>query len=172
MTSGSRQQFNVYLDPELVRATKRACLDRDQTLSEFVADALRAWLQAPPPRDDPRPGELEPVAVLFVRDMRASLSFCRTLGLRLHARSRNGRWAELDAVNGRMALHAAESEGEQRIELSFESHGPLEPIAQRLSAAGFKVEDIVDEGFGRSLCVRDPNGLPIQLNELDPDMYA
>jgi hypothetical protein len=91
-------------------------VDRDQTLSEFVADALRAQLQVPAPRGGPRPGGLEPVPVLFVRDMRASLSFCRALGLRLHARSRNGRWAELDAAIGKVALHATDTEGEQRID--------------------------------------------------------
>ncbi|MGH8885557.1 MAG: hypothetical protein ACRDYX_10380 [Egibacteraceae bacterium] len=172
MTDG-KQQFNVYLDPELVRATKRASLDRDQTLSDFVADALRAHLQAPAgPRHDPRPGDLTPLPVLFVRNMRASLGFCRALGLRLWARSRNGRWAELAAANGMIALHVTDHEADQHIELAFECHGPLEPLAERLKAAGFTVEDIVDEGFGRSMSVHEPNGFVLRIDEPDPDLYA
>ncbi|MGH8883988.1 MAG: hypothetical protein ACRDYX_02185 [Egibacteraceae bacterium] len=173
MGPDGKQQFNVYLDPELVRATKRASLDRDQTLSDFVADALRAQLRAPPgPRHAPRPGELTPLPIMYVRNMRASLALFRALGLRLRARSRNGRWAELEAANGMIALHVADDEAHQRVELAFESHGALEPLAERLRAAGFTVDEIVDEGFGSSMGVHAPSGLILRIDEHDPDLYT
>ncbi|MDQ2880781.1 MAG: hypothetical protein M3Y48_05845 [Actinomycetota bacterium] len=69
-------------------------MDRGQSLSAFVADALRAHLQAPAHNAHAaRTSEVSPRPIMFVRDMRAALAFCRALGLRLGARSRNGRWA-------------------------------------------------------------------------------
>jgi hypothetical protein len=171
MTSDGKQQFNVYLDPELVRATKRASLDRGQTLSDFVADILRAELRAPSQEGrQPRAGDLVPMPIMFVRDVRASLGLCRALGLRLRARSWNGRWAEVDTANGMLALHAVDDEADQRVALTFITHGQLEPLSARLKGAGFTVSDIIDEGYGRSMRVTDPNGLILQIDEQDPEL--
>lgn len=171
MTSDAKQQFNVYLDPELVRATKRASLDRSQTLSGFVADVLRAELDDPSHGEQhPRVGDLVPTPIMFVKNVRASLRLCRALGLRLRARSRNGRWAEVDAAKGMLALHAVDDQADQRVALTFMTRGPLEPLFARLTGAGFTVSDIVDEGFGRSMRVTDPNGLLLQIDEQDPEL--
>lgn len=40
-----KQQFNVYLPPQLVRAVKHASVDAGQSLSKFVEDALRAHVE-------------------------------------------------------------------------------------------------------------------------------
>lgn len=37
----ARKQFNVYLPPELVKRVKLAALEADQSLSDFVEEALR-----------------------------------------------------------------------------------------------------------------------------------
>lgn len=46
LAMADKQQFNVYLPPELIRRVKHASVDSRQSLSAFVADALEAALEA------------------------------------------------------------------------------------------------------------------------------
>ena len=45
MSYEGKQQFNVYLPPDLVRAVKHAAVDAGRSLSAYVEDVLRAQLE-------------------------------------------------------------------------------------------------------------------------------
>jgi catechol 2,3-dioxygenase-like lactoylglutathione lyase family enzyme len=109
--------------------------------------------------------------IRYCADVEASTRFYRALGLELGAATRPGSWVELPAAAGILALHrAAEHAGD--CELAFEADEPLEAVGARLAAAGFPTEPIVDESYGRSLRVRDPDGVYVQVNENDRSLYT
>jgi catechol 2,3-dioxygenase-like lactoylglutathione lyase family enzyme len=113
--------------------------------------------------------------IRYVADMSASARFYGALGLAAGEQSRSGNWIELNGTGGLLALHTVRtSERDERghAELSFEAEEPLEAIAERLAAAGFGAGDILDENFGRSLRVTDPDGMAVQVNENDRALYA
>lgn len=90
---------------------------------------------------------------------------------------------ELCAGDALLALHETSPEtfegprdesGPGRVELSLVATETLEAIRDKLRAAGgaWSVGSIIDEAFGRSLTILDPDGLPIQINEHDEELYT
>ena len=114
--------------------------------------------------------------IVYVTDMAASTAFYAALGGELSLSSRSDSWNELKLGGAILALHAAERLPEDRacgLELAFNSAEPLETLADRLRTSGVPLyRDITDEAFGRSLLVQDPDGLLIQINEHDADLYT
>lgn len=110
--------------------------------------------------------------IRYVRDVEASVAFYRALGLEVGSVSRPGGWAELASDAGVAAVHAADDANAGTCELAFEADEALEAVAERIRAAGFTPGDIVDESFGRSMQVVDPDGVVVQINEHDRDLYT
>jgi catechol 2,3-dioxygenase-like lactoylglutathione lyase family enzyme len=136
---------------------------------------------------------MRPIAIRYVRDVDAARAFYEALGMTRDYSQRPTRrglvmWVELTGDGGTLALHSLPDEdgatiadstgsatgkpgvtpGHSAVELSFESQEPLERVTGRLRQAGYPLEtEIVDETFGRSFRVRDPEGLVIQVNEND-----
>jgi catechol 2,3-dioxygenase-like lactoylglutathione lyase family enzyme len=109
--------------------------------------------------------------IRYCADVAASTRFYRALGLELGAATRPGGWVELPAAAGLLALHRV-ADGAGACELAFEADEPLEAVVARLAAAGYPAEPILDESFGRSVRVRDPDGVPVQINENDRSLYT
>lgn len=82
-------------------------------------------------------------------------------------------WASFRVGDANLALHYVEETAPAgRVELSLVVAQPLENLVARLASLGITPQrGIVDETFGRSLQLRDPEGLFIQVNEHDPQFY-
>lgn len=107
--------------------------------------------------------------IRYSSDVEAMTRFYETLGLRVGDVSRPGGWVELPADRGMLALHRGEP---GRCELAFETDELLEDVAERLRKAGYEPGPVLDEGFGRSLRVPDPDGVPVQINAYDRELYT
>jgi catechol 2,3-dioxygenase-like lactoylglutathione lyase family enzyme len=150
-----KQQFNVYLPPELVRRVKMRSLETALTARlEQPADALGS------------DRAIEALPIVYVTDMDASIAFYRALGFA--PRSIGPTWSVLAGGGTQLALHGA-SIGAQRarpLELAASANEALEAVEARAQAHELTiVRGIADEAFGRSLILRDPDGLDIQVNE-------
>ena len=65
------------------------------------------------------------------------------------------------------------SERNERVELTFTTNQSLAELQERLAAAGVDIlRGAADEGFGYHLILRDPDGYPVKINQLDPDEYG
>lgn len=115
------------------------------------------------------------VPVRFTNDPAAMRRFVEALGLTTTIESDGGGWIALSGSGGGVGLHTAamtdtpRSAGETS--LSFESDEPLEAVQARLASAGFE-SDVIDESFGRSLRVVDPDGVALQINETMTDDHG
>jgi catechol 2,3-dioxygenase-like lactoylglutathione lyase family enzyme len=124
---------------------------------------------------------MRPMTIRYVKDMDAARRFYLALGLTHDFTSRRPRrgpsvWTELSGTPGPgLALHyAPEGSGiDIDAELCFQSEESLEAVVERLRAAGYEPEtEIVDESFGRSFTIRDPEGLLIQVSENDYELQS
>jgi catechol 2,3-dioxygenase-like lactoylglutathione lyase family enzyme len=113
------------------------------------------------------------VPIRYTHDVAAVIRFYQVLGLDLGSASRPGAWVEMPAASGMLAVHQAHSDKEAgQCELAFESDEPLENVAARLQDAGFETGPVIDENFGQSLRVRDPDGVWVQINLNDRELYT
>ncbi len=112
--------------------------------------------------------------IVYVTDMDRSVAFYQGLLPEVSIISRSPYWTELNVSGTSLALHVAESlpAGELRVELALLATKSLEAVIEDLRLAGIEVaRGVQDEAFGRSMVVEDPDGLRIQVNEHDGDVY-
>ena len=191
MSNEKKQQFNIYLPPNLIREVKHAAVDSGESLSDFVAAALAAYVQqrgeaqapqAPIPtpalKERAAQARLTLMTIVYVRNTDAVLPFYQALGMKPIAIDRRREWIELQLGDAVLGLHYSDQPSSQFVrsrstEFSLISHEPLETFLERLAAAGFATDHpILDETFGRYVMIEAPDGFLIQVNEEDPDLYT
>lgn len=102
-------------------------------------------------------------------DPAAASALLGELGLqpRLHADS--GNWHDFTAEDGLAAVHAGRATD---VVLGFEYAHQFEPLVRPLTEAGVDPQ-IIDESYGRSLQVLDPDGDErLWINERQSDLYG
>lgn len=169
-----KQQFNVNLEPTLIRQIKHHSIDAQLSLSDLVTRVLTEYLR----RDAPMSSDLDLVLLpmVHVTDMNAAVAFLEALGGRVAQGSRDGDWVQVaigGAEVGLLAHPANPEQGEGDVELSFASRTPLEHVERAARDAGVTIETPTsDEGFGRQLQLRTPDGMLVKINEIDADLIS
>lgn len=169
-----KQQFNVNLDSHLVRRTKHRAIDVQLSLSDLVSHVLEQYLQKEATVDHKPNLTLQPM--VHVRDMAATVAMLEALGGELVQGSRDGDWTQVSiggAEVGLLAHPANPDQGEGDVELNFQSRTPLEDVEQLARSAGVVVaQPTSDEGFGRQLQLRTPDGLLVKINEIEANLIT
>lgn len=118
---------------------------------------------------------MRPSVLLCTADVAQAEAFYLQLGFKLRRRSRSGDWTELEWGELLLFLHHAQTlpPANGRAQLGFEAQEPLETLTARLIEHGVIVSaEIVDEGFGRTLSLRDPDDNELVIVEHEPELYA
>lgn len=169
-----KQQFNVNLEPTLIRRIKHHSIDAQLSLSDLVTHILTEHLR----RETPMSSDLDLVLqpMVHVTNMNAAVAFLEALGGRVVQGSRDGDWVQVALGGAEVGLlaHPANSEqGEGDVELNFQSRTPLEHVEQAAREAGVTIASPTsDEGFGRQLQLRTPDGLLVKINEIEADLIS
>lgn len=112
--------------------------------------------------------------IVYVTDMDKAIDFYTALGLQVGVNGRSAMWTEMVMGDSTLALHFIESLPENqvgRVALAMVAERPLEQIVDDIKHNGLTLErEISDEAFGRSILIRDPDGLPIQINEHETEL--
>ncbi|WP_293910802.1 VOC family protein [Deinococcus sp.] len=118
---------------------------------------------------------MRPSVLLCTADVARAEAFYVGLGFKLRRHSRSGGWTELEWSDLLLFLHHAQTlpPANGRLQLGFEAQEPLEILSARLIERGVAVSaEIVDEGFGRTLSLRDPDDNELVIVEHEPELYA
>ncbi|WP_134774469.1 hypothetical protein [Ornithinimicrobium flavum] len=134
-------------------------------------DGALVWLDAPTPGDGKatRP-ELSTLQIWYGPDTGLLRDVLEGLGARPRIVGDDGRWTDFSYDGGGLAAaHLAETGG---TELAFEWGGDVEEVLRLLTAAGIDGL-LIDETYGRTVQVADPDGGPrIWINEQQTDLYG
>lgn len=107
--------------------------------------------------------------IRYVRDVERARAFYEALGFHAEVTNRPRNWVELRSDDSWIALHG----GGSGVELNFEAREPLEQVAARMRSAGHEpLAPIHDEAYGRTLRMRDPDGMEFTITEYDRELYT
>jgi PAS domain-containing protein len=100
-------------------------------------------------------------------------AFLEALGFQPRIAADAGNWVDFNGGGqGLVALHEVPAGQAGTDELAFETDEPLETLCKRLQDAGYADARIIDESYGHSLQVTDPDGRVVYVNARSDDMYG
>ena len=177
-----RQQFNVNLDPQLVRRIKHHAIDVQPSLSDLVALVFTVHLDKSEAdtmtQDNPTGSgaQLSLQPMVHVQQMGPAVDFYQALGGEVLHGSRDGDFVMMRIGGAQLGLLAHPPNPEQHegsVELNFQTDQSLDQLEQSLRTAGIDIASpATDEGFGRQLQVLTPDGLLVKINQLEPELYT
>jgi predicted enzyme related to lactoylglutathione lyase len=123
----------------------------------------------------PLPGlQLQPL--VHVDDMAKAVDFYEKLGGELNHGDRSGEWVLMQLGTAQIGLvtrppNAAHGEG--TVELNFTATMPLDRLEQLLREQGVTVVTMVtDRDLGTQLHVETPEGMPIKIHQVEPELLV
>lgn len=107
--------------------------------------------------------------IRFTEKLDEMQAFFEVLGFKPYVVSERPGWVEMRGGVSILALHSADHE---RSDIAFDTDEHLEDLQHRLQDAGYIDAAIVDEAYGRTLTVTDPQGTVVYVNERMQDTYG
>lgn len=134
---------------------------------------------APAPRPLPvnpmLPGlQLQPM--VHVDDMASAVDFYEKLGGEVNHGDRDGEWVLMQVGTAQIGLVTRPpdaSRGESTVELNFTATMPLARLERMLRERGVTVVEVAtDRDLGTRLHVETPEGMPIKIHQVEPDLMV
>lgn len=119
--------------------------------------------------EEPFSSGLAVAPIWYTPDTAAAEKVFTDIGAKKRLSSNAGAWTDFTTKNGGLlAVHRADDDG---AELAFEYAGNVEVLQQRLLGQGTKSK-LIDENYGRSLRMPNPDGGETYINEWQEDLYG
>jgi predicted enzyme related to lactoylglutathione lyase len=130
--------------------------------------------KVPPPRPLLPGLQLQPM--VHVDDMAAAVAFYEQLGGEVNHGERDGEWVLMQVGTAQIGLVTRPpdaSRGESTVELNFTATMPLDRLEQLLRSRGVIVVEVaVDRDLGARLHVETPDGMPIKIHQVEPELMV
>jgi hypothetical protein len=128
-----------------------------------------------PPRRPLLPGlHLQPM--VHVGDMAAAVAFYETMGGEINHGDRDGEWVLMQVGTAQIGLVTRPpdaSRGESTVELNFAATMPLDQLEQLLRERGVTIVAMAaDRDLGTQLQVEAPDGMPIKIHQVEPELLV
>jgi predicted enzyme related to lactoylglutathione lyase len=118
--------------------------------------------------------QLQPM--VHVDDMAAAVAFYEQLGGEINHGDRSGEWVLMQVGPAQIGLVTRPpnaSRGESTVELNFTATMPLDQLEQLLRERGVTVVELtVDRDLGTQLHLETPEGMPIKIHQVEPELLV
>lgn len=123
----------------------------------------------------PLPGlQLQPM--VHVDDMASAVAFYEKLGGEINHGERDGDWVLMQVGTAQIGLVTRPPDalrGESTVELNFAATMPLDRLERMLRERGVTVVEVIaDRDLGMRLHVETPEGMPVKIHQVEPDLMV